>query len=420
MRAVTSASPVVLLALVATLGACGAGNGSPANAPNGGDDGGTGADAGSDSGSASGDAGGAGSDGGAGDGAARDGAPGGDATAGDAGNPNLHVEGNRLYYQGKPTRLLGVDHSGSEYSCIQSGGYGIFEGPDADTIGSAIVSWGHANAVRLPLNEDCWLGINGVSASYGGAAYQSAIVTYAAKLHAHGVFTIVDLHWNAPGSFQATAQQPMADADHAVAFWGSVATAFKGDPMTVFDLYNEPFVDVMNAQTTDPWACWASGCTVTQSGGGVTGSWQSAGMKDLVDAVRSAGATNVLMLGGLAYANDLSGWLAHVPADPLGQIAASFHLYNFNACTDASCWSSTIATVAAQHPVVTGELGENDCAHGFIDTYMPWADAHGVSYLGWTWNTWNCSSGPALITAYDGTPTGMGTGLRAHLMTTSP
>lgn len=113
-------------------------------------------------------------------------------------------------------------------------------------------------------------------------------------------------------------------------------------------------------------------------------------------------------------------WLAHVPTDPLDQLAASFHLYNFNSCDTQSCWETGAGAVAAQHPVVTGELGENDCAHGFIDTYMPWADDAGISYLGWTWNTWDCDTGPALITDYDGGATGFGQGLMAHLMTTMP
>ena len=143
-------------------------------------------------------------------------------------------------------------------------------------------------------------------------------------------------------------------------------------------------------------------------------------MQDLVTAVRTAGATNVLMLGGLAYSNDLSEWLAHVPTDPLDQLAASFHNYNFNTCDTQACWEMGPGAVAAQHPVVTGELGENDCAHGFIDTYMPWADTNGISYLGWTWNTWDCDTGPALITDYDGGATGFGQGLMAHLMTTMP
>ena len=357
---------------------------------------------------------------GGGSGDTSNGNPGGDAETGTTGTTGLQVEGNHFVYQGKTTRLLGVDHSGSEYSCISNGGYGIFEGPDPDALATAILSWGHVNAVRIPLNEDCWLGINGVPAQYGGTTYQTAITAYADKLHTHGIFTIVDLHWNAPGTNKALAQQPMADADHAVDFWTSVATAFKGDGMAVFDLYNEPYVAAGNAQTTDPWVCWRDGCTITASNNGVTGNWQSAGMQALVTAVRSTGATNVLMLGGLAYANDLSGWVAHVPKDPLGQLAASFHLYNFNTCNTQTCWDSGAGAVAKSYPVVTGELGENDCAHGFIDTYMPWADTNGVSYLGWAWNTWDCSSGPALITDYDGGATGFGLGLEAHLKVTSP
>ena len=51
---------------------------------------------------------------------------------------------------------------------------------------------------------------------------------------------------------------------------------------------------------------------------------------------------------------------------------------------------------------------------------MGWADGHGVSYLGWAWNSdFNCNSGPGLVTDYNGTPTGFGVGLRDHLATLS-
>jgi hypothetical protein len=137
-------------------------------------------------------------------------------------------------------------------------------------------------------------------------------------------------------------------------------------------------------------------------------------MQALVNAVRATGATQPIMIGGLAWSNDLSGWLANEPVDSAHALVASFHNYNFNLC-DPSCWSSTVAPLATQVPVVTGELGENDCAHGYIDQYMPWADAHGISYLGWTWDTWDCANGPALISNYDGTPTAFGIGFRDHL-----
>jgi hypothetical protein len=158
----------------------------------------------------------------------------------------------------------------------------------------------------------------------------------------------------------------------------------------MFDLYNEPH-DVS-------WAAWRTS------------------LQRLVNAVRGTGSSTPLMLGGLQWANDLSGWLRWEPKDPKHQLVASFHLYNFNECIDASCWQDTVLPVAARVPVVTGELGENDCAHRFIDGYMPWADAHGISYLGWAWNPWNCKSGPALITDWQGTPTPFGEGLKAHLL----
>ena len=311
---------------------------------------------------------------------------------------SVQVEGNQLIdAAGQPFRLIGVDRSGTEYACAE--GWGIFDGPSDTTSIAAMKAWG-IGAVRVPLNEDCWLGINGVDPEWSGANYQSAIEQYVARLNAAGLVAILDLHWSAPGTRVALGQQVMADADHSPAFWTSVATAFKTDPGVVFDLYNEPH-DIS-------WSCWLNGCT-TPAG------WKTAGMQSLVDAVRSAGATQPLMVAGLNWAGDLSGWLSHEPIDPLHQLIASVHIYSYSQCNTESCWQSTVAPVAQQVPVVTGELGETDCGSGFIDTYMSWADAHDISYLAWSWNTASCSAGPALITSYNGTPTPYGAGFQAHL-----
>jgi len=52
---------------------------------------------------------------------------------------------------------------------------------------------------------------------------------------------------------------------------------------------------------------------------------------------------------------------------------------------------------------------------------MSWADNAGVSYLGWAWNAdFDCNSGPGLVSDYDGTPTGFGAGLQAHLAVINP
>lgn len=84
-------------------------------------------------------------------------------------------------------------------------------------------------------------------------------------------------------------------------------------------------------------------------------------MQSLVDAVRRKGANNPIIVGGLAYSNDLSKWLEYVPYDPQKQIAASAHLYNFNYCNNRNCWESTLQPIAANYPLVIGEFGQNDC-----------------------------------------------------------
>src|SRR6202521_5093595 len=102
---------------------------------------------------------------------------------------SIAVSGNHLVDgAGQVIELHGVNRSGTEYACIQ--GWGIFDGPsDAASI-QAIASW-HVNAVRVPLNEDCWLAINGVAAAYSGTTYRTAIVNYVNLLHAAGLYAIL-------------------------------------------------------------------------------------------------------------------------------------------------------------------------------------------------------------------------------------
>jgi hypothetical protein len=127
------------------------------------------------------------------------------------------------------------------------------------------------------------------------------------------------------------------------------------------------------------------------------------------------------MLGGLNWSLDLAGWAAHAPHDPDHQLVASEHNYGGGL---APCFAGCRAAILATHrryPVVFGELGETDCAHGYIDSMMRFADAHGVSYLGWTWDavapgSWSCRGGPSLIQDYRGDPTAFGVGYRDHLV----
>ena len=194
-------------------------------------------------------------------------------------------------------RLLGVNRSGAEYECVEEGK--IFDGPTDRASIEAMESW-QINAVRVPLNESCWLGINGVDPSLGGATYRAAIREYVTALERAGLYVILDLHWTAPRHGLATGLLPLPDAEHAPDFWRSVATEYRDDRGVIFDLYNEPH-DVT-------WECWSAACTTYDP---YFGAYPSVGLPELLAVVRATGAKQPVMLGGLDWSRDMRGWLAH-------------------------------------------------------------------------------------------------------------
>lgn len=302
--------------------------------------------------------------------------------------PGLLVVGDHLVNgAGNEVELLGVNRPGTEYACAQ--GWGIFDGPSNLASLTPIADW-DLDAVRVPLNEDCWLGIN-VPPEYSGAIYRLAIRRYVARLNAAGLAVILDLHWSAPGTRPALQQEPMPDADHSAAFWSSVATTFKSDPSVVFELYNEPH--------GVSWDCWRSGCMMP-------GDWRAAGMQTLLNAIRNTGADQPVLVDGLDYANDLSGFLSHPLDDPDHAIMAAFHVYSWSACSTTSCWQRSLVPVARKYPVVATEAGENNCAGAFVGRFLTWALNHDVSAVVWAWtDNEGCES---LISNYAGDPTAYG------------
>jgi Cellulase (glycosyl hydrolase family 5) len=316
----------------------------------------------------------------------------------------LHISGSKLL-NGANKEIIphGVNRSGTEYMCVQ--GNGFFDGPSDETSVNAMASW-HINTVRVPLNEDCWLGINGSPSDFSGPAYQKAIEDYVHLLNSKNLIVILDLHWTAPGIDLATKQVAMPDMDHSPEFWTSVAKTFKGNSSVIFDLFNEPF--------PSSWDCWLKGSTATHTAPCADLDYAAAGMQTLVDAVRTTGAQNVLIASGIAYASNLEQWAKDMPQDPNHDIMASFHDYNFTQCATLSCIQNNIQSVLPVAPVIVGELGENDCKPTYVNNSMNWFDKVQVGYVGWSWNVADCGKFPALISNYDGTPTGFGAGIKQH------
>lgn len=342
---------------------------------------------------------------------------------------SLKVVGNHFVdAQGKTVQLRGVDRM---MSCSGH----LMNGPADATEAQTMRNWG-INIVRIStMDEDCWLNINGVPAQYAGVNYQNAVVNYVNILNKAGIYAIVDLHLNDPGTYTYHAQQVMADEDHSIDYWTSVANTFKSDPAVIFEPYNEPHETTSDTNASDPWVCWRDGCQANVLNHSYTGpktalNWQGAGMQQLVNTIRNTGAKNPITLGGLSFSNNLNGFLQsdsngkpYTPNDPLHQLAATFHNYKGWGCGTASCWNGTIAKVAQKMPVITTEFGQHDCGSDFVDPWMQWADTNGINYTAWVWTPGTCPGGVSsgdsgawgLLADWNGNPNSYGKSILNHL-----
>jgi endoglucanase len=107
--------------------------------------------------------------------------------------------------------------------------------------------------------------------------------------------------------------------------------------------------------------------------------------------------------------------------DPLNQLVASNHNYiGMTGSNTEAAWDRKYSVIALQVPLITGELGQQNCKHDYVDRYMDWADSKGISYLGWTWNVtskyWKCDGGESMIATESGTPSNLGIGFKNHFL----
>jgi endoglucanase len=346
----------------------------------------------------------------------------------------VRVSGHRLVGVGGHTlRLIGVDRSGTEYACTGpdgAGGFGyaIFQGPtDARSV-KALLSW-HVNAVALPLNEACWLGgYAHLKPQFSGRAYRRAIAAYVGRLNAAGIYTVLRLSGAAPGNHAYGSDQissdevPMADADHSIAFWSSVASTFRRSRRVLFHTFDEPH-DVS-------WACLRNGCTATDAPQGHArfGSYRTAGDQAMVKAIRATGARQPIIISGPDFAGDLSDWERYAPRDPLHELVADVSSFDYSDYVLRH--RAQLRKFARQHPVVVGGFGDTNCTSTYSQKLMKAMDAIGQSYLAWTWDTvqdyGGCSNallddpGPTVngfpAGYYSARPSGFGRGVRAHFL----
>ena len=157
------------------------------------------------------------------------------------GNTFTDLSGNVLQLQGE-NAISGLEINSTSM-------WDAFYGTNLSTWQTIASTW-NMNIIRLPLNEWAWR-TNATSA--GGKAYQTIVATAVANITAAHMYVILDLHWASPNSYNngvADGQPGYLDADNAVQFWSSVASAFKGNPAVAFELFNEPYGDDQSFDST--------------------------------------------------------------------------------------------------------------------------------------------------------------------------
>jgi endoglucanase len=288
-----------------------------------------------------------------------------------------YVDGNKVRSADGSVHLFhGVARPSLEWS--SSGDH--LSAADADLM----KTW-KVNTIRLSLNQGFWL----PGTSNYVATYQAGIAQYVSIYERRGFDIILDLHWNSspPAGSTATGQQNGPDA-RSVTFWSEVAAAYKNDGHVLFELYNEPH-DLSDDQ------------------------WYS-GMSGLYNAVRSAGADNLVLIGGLDWAFDLTV-MSRRPISGYNIMLVS-HPYQ-----DKQDFAGKVDLLAGQYPIILTEFGDRSgsCSTQTSTTTIGHANQMGYSWTAWAWypqtGTAACTF-PSLINDWSGTPTAEGTVAKSALL----
>ncbi|MDP9073434.1 MAG: glycoside hydrolase family 5 protein, partial [Actinomycetota bacterium] len=209
---------------------------------------------------------------------------------------------------------------------------------DADKIRAAASFW-HANVVRLQVAQERLFAGTGGTTNQVDPAYLAQLdseVALAHQLKMVVILTLQEERFSGP---------PLPDAT-AIPFWDAMAHHYQGDPMAMFDIYNEPRLKSQDfpagaaptsadfptsgaALQKTIWDLWKDGGTATVAGGanGQPTAYTFVGMQRILDGIRATGAQNIVVAEGNHGDHDLSG-VAGLPKASGGQ--ATYRLSGSN------------------------------------------------------------------------------------------
>ena len=202
----------------------------------------------------------------------------------------------------------------------------------------------HMNALRLPTSN--WEYAKFTS------EYMSQLDQVVQEANQAGLYVILDLHDNVKSGSPYTSKDSDVPKTQDVTYWKAIAAHFKSNPMVMFDLYNEP-------QETS-WNEWLNGGGTTSDGASIVG------FQDMVNAVRSTGAQQMIVVepgssgGGKSSQNptgaEEGGWSNFPINDAIhdSNIMYSLHVYQ-TIVQPASYQTAKWGPVLGKYPIYYGE-----------------------------------------------------------------
>jgi hypothetical protein len=132
-------------------------------------------------------------------------------------------------------------------------------------------------------------------------------------------------------------------------------------------------------------------------------------MQQMYDAVRHAGFNNLVIMGGINRAHELSGVLNNLPSG--FNIVYATHVYSSK---PPASWSTSFGFLTSSYPVVATEFGDATCTSRYLTSVLNYFDApdgYLGNRMGWTGGAWNDPGNCAfrsIIADWNGTPNTMG------------
>jgi Ricin-type beta-trefoil lectin domain/Cellulase (glycosyl hydrolase family 5) len=147
------------------------------------------------------------------------------------------------------------------------------------------------NTVRLQIEQDVLVGVDGTTLNTAYLSFVQSIVSYAEQ---EGLAVVLNDQTEPGGATDTSLNEPLP-TQATEAFWHQMNKLYARDPLVIYDLFNEPRAAVGSDEIAT-WNLWRDGGAFSYSYDGRTYSAPFIGMQALSDYVRQDGAKNLFWI----------------------------------------------------------------------------------------------------------------------------